>query len=179
MLFDDQGNLRQKQIDENTKMMIENSNSIKENLNQIISKCKHLVGSFKHSDSLNSKLLETQNALGYEIKIKLIQDVVTRWNSTFKMLESIIINEDALKSMAMLPECKCIKDYVPNSEEFDLIKEICKILVPLNDLTEVLSGSRYCTISILMPSIYGLLNYELNEVNILHKDIVFLKTELL
>ena len=62
----------------------------------------------------------TQNYLKHKMhKIKFIQDAVIRWNRTFKMLESIIFNEDALKSMAMLPECKCTKDYVPNSEKFD------------------------------------------------------------
>ena len=47
--FNDEGELRVKEIDENEAKLIEKVNSIKEEINLFIQKCRHLGGSFKHN----------------------------------------------------------------------------------------------------------------------------------
>ena len=61
---------------------IEKLNKKKEFVNAIIAQCRHLCGSFKHSGQLSLKLKEKQTEMNYETKIKLIQDVSNRWNTT-------------------------------------------------------------------------------------------------
>ncbi|MEI2421645.1 hypothetical protein V6O07_15320, partial [Arthrospira platensis SPKY2] len=96
------------EINQDEKYLIEANNVDKEYLNLIIKKCKHLVGSFRHSESLKRKLKESQKNLNYNLSTKLVQDVCTRWGSTFDLLKSIIINKTALKSIQHDPGCKTI-----------------------------------------------------------------------
>ncbi|KAJ8930409.1 hypothetical protein NQ314_016804 [Rhamnusium bicolor] len=53
----------------------------------IIDKVKTIVSHFKRSTIANSKLMQFQKQSGIDIPKKLIQDVSTRWNSTFYMLQ--------------------------------------------------------------------------------------------
>jgi hypothetical protein len=68
-------------------------------VSDLFDKCKKLVGSFKHSYKLTMRLAIKQKQLGMESKTKLVQDVCTRWNSSFDMIDSIIKNYAALKSI--------------------------------------------------------------------------------
>ena len=78
------------------KELIDNTNNCKIIVNELLSKSKKLIGSFKHSSQLQNKLKDAQNKLKYSSKIKMVQDVPSRWNSSHDMLESICINADAL-----------------------------------------------------------------------------------
>lgn len=51
----------------------------------ILAKVRNLVAHFKRSTTATNKLLEVQKQSGKDAK-KLLQDVVTRWNSTYYML---------------------------------------------------------------------------------------------
>ena len=42
--------------------------------------------------------------------------------------------------------------------EFTLITEYCNLLAPIYELTTILSGSHYATISIIYPAIYSFVN---------------------
>ena len=158
--------------------MIDNTNNCKIFANELLSKSKKLVGSFKHSSQLQNKLKDAQNKLKYSSKIKLVQDVPTRWNSSHDMLESICINADALKLLNLDPEIKSIKSNVPNEADFIVLNELCILLQPLKDLTEMLSVSKYVSISILYPVIYNLLNFQLPSLEISNINLSELKEEL-
>jgi len=49
-----------------------------------------MVGYFRHSEVGNRMLVEKQKQLGCESVLKIKQDIRTRWNSTFLMLEMLI-----------------------------------------------------------------------------------------
>ena len=53
---------------------------------------------------------------------------------------------------------KSFENYIPEDSKFKLIDELCDLLKPLKDLTVLLSGSEYCTINFLYPSLYNLIN---------------------
>lgn len=77
--YNEDGDLRKKEISPNEKLSIEFINETKSKVLKILKKCKSLVGSFKHSEKLNRQLKETQRNLKYSNPIKLVQDVCTRW----------------------------------------------------------------------------------------------------
>jgi len=56
-----------------------------QNLNDLLKKCRSIVTYFKKSEVANRKLADKLLQLG-ATKLKLIQDVSTRWNSSLYML---------------------------------------------------------------------------------------------
>ena len=108
-----------------------------------------------------------------------MQDVITRWNSTFFMLESILINKDALKILSLDPACHVLKSYVPSDTDFEVIEDMCSLLRPLNDLTDILIGSKFISISILYATIFNLVNYELPSFEPKSFQVLALKNELI
>ena len=61
----------------------------------LLATCRSIVGHFKHSSVACHKLAHIQENLQLP-KLKLKQDVATRWNSTLYMLESILEQKMAL-----------------------------------------------------------------------------------
>ncbi|CAF1116182.1 unnamed protein product [Brachionus calyciflorus] len=162
--FNEHGDLRKQEINIETKNLIENDNKIKNYINCIIKKCKHLVGSVKYSESLERNLKNVQKQLNYRHSKKLIQEVCTRWGSTFDLLMSIIINKDALNTMKYDPTCQCISNYVSNESDYEAIEELCTILDPLKELTTIFSSRNYVSITHLFPTIYYFLNKEFESI---------------
>ena len=176
--YNEDDELRKIIISKERKEEIELTNSFKEILNSAITKCKHLVSSFRHSDKLLRIYKEKQEYYQLPRKIKLVQCVPTRWNSVLDMINSILINKEVLCSMAVDRQCNCIKNYVPNDNEFSVLKDLAVLLEPLKELTVLLSGHQYNTISLLYPGIYYLLNKGLIDIEIESREIKNLKTVL-
>ncbi|CAF1078285.1 unnamed protein product [Brachionus calyciflorus] len=123
---DKDGCSRDLMIDEITQNQITSINAIKnELLNPLMSKCRRLVGSFKHSDSLTRILKEKQTSLESPNKTKLIQDVSTRWNTSYDMMYSILINKNALVSMSLDRENSVIRQNMPTEIEFIILQDLC------------------------------------------------------
>ena len=104
--------------------------------NSLIIKVRNIVNDVNNSTKLNDNLenIAKINSLKY---YSLVNDVVTRWNSTYLMLESVIKNESLLK---LLSETNRLDD-----NEWMEIKKIHTLLNPFYELTRIISGSRYPT----------------------------------
>jgi hypothetical protein len=130
----------------------ENNNSDEEDLKLILKKCRSIVGFFKRSEVGNRMLAEKQKQLGSSTILKLKQDISTRWNSTFFMLERLIkLKEPITIVMINLKEA-------PNnleSDEWSIIEDVIPLLKPFNNLTVELSAEQYPTISKVIPLIRG------------------------
>lgn len=83
--------------------------------------------------------------------MKLKQEVQTRWNSTFLMFQRFIEVKHSL--IMSLSYVNCSESLT--ADEWDIIQECVKILVPLHELTEELSGEHYSTSSIIIPLVRG------------------------
>lgn len=57
---------------------------------EITKKCRSICGKFNHSTKMNYMLDETQKSRN-ETLLNIIQEIKTRWNSTFNMLERLLI----------------------------------------------------------------------------------------
>ncbi|CAG2202961.1 unnamed protein product [Mytilus edulis] len=77
---------------------------------KLIQKCRKLVGHFKHSTTVTAEMRNRQKLLGVP-EHELVQDVVTRWNSTQAMLSRLVEQRRTLTDI-LLDE-KVTKKQIP------------------------------------------------------------------
>ena len=83
-------------------------------------------------------------------KHKLIHDVVTRWNSTYDMIERVCEQQLPISSVLLQRQDTLMHlELLPN--EWRILENILKLLRPFKIATKHLSGEKYPTISALGP----------------------------
>ncbi|CAH1107682.1 unnamed protein product [Psylliodes chrysocephalus] len=131
-------------------------------VDDFLKKIRQLVGHFKRSTTAAAKLAEVQSQQG-KIPKKLLQDVSTRWNSTFYMLERLLEIEEAVRTTMALLNSNTLP--IISVEEWQLLNELKIVLEPMEKLTKIMSGQNYTTLSSVIVLTKGLeANYnKLNE----------------
>lgn len=118
----------------------------------MLTKCRALVTHFKQS-SVSAYKLKTKQAELNVPELKIKQDVPTRWNSVYIMIERLLTIKQpltlALADLERAPENL-------SGSEWLILKDIVPILKPALELTKLLSGEKYVTMSIIVPLIRGL-----------------------
>ncbi|GBN27249.1 hypothetical protein AVEN_192219-1 [Araneus ventricosus] len=96
--------------------------------------------------------MECQVTLGKDAK-KLIQDVPTRWNSTFYLLERFVELESCIRTTVALLDAD-----LPHltAGEWKTLQLLCKALKPFEDATTMASGENYATASLIIIIVNGL-----------------------
>ncbi|KAJ4425366.1 hypothetical protein ANN_27981 [Periplaneta americana] len=103
---------------------------------------KTIVAHFKRSSSATEKLFTYQRNPRVGVPKKLLQDVVTWWNSTLYMLQRLVELEEPLKATIALIN----KDLpVLTEKEWDICRDLCKILKLFEEVTRKQSGENYAT----------------------------------
>lgn len=97
---------------------------------------RKIVGHFKHSNLAYSRLQDIQIQLGQPIK-RLQQDVQTRWNSTFYMLQSLIEQKRAIGVYVSEHELPA----TITANQWNLMEKMINILAPFEELTRHVSCS--------------------------------------
>ena len=110
-------------------------------------KCKDVVTFFHHSAKASDKLSDIQKQLQIP-ENKLIQDVETRWNSTFYMFQRILEQHDEI-TMTLCLQGKSEMCFTPN--DLKLVKNALDILRPFELATTKMSGEEYVCISKIIP----------------------------
>ncbi|XP_063220505.1 E3 SUMO-protein ligase ZBED1-like [Bacillus rossius redtenbacheri] len=122
-----------------------------EDLKQILCACRALVGHFKSSVVAADKLRAIQNQLQMT-QLKMKQDVQTRWNSTYIMLERLTELKEPLSAvLASLPTA-------PSAllvDQWQVIEDCVPVLKIFNLLTIEFSAEKYPTISKVIPLVRG------------------------
>lgn len=127
--------------------------TIKDNelLIRLIEKCRAIVTYFKRSNNAAYKLKQVQEQMQLE-PLKLKQDVQTRWNSVYYMLERLDKVKIPLSAaISSLPGCP---DSI-NADEWIELHECLCVLKPVEQMTGILSGEQYPTLSCIVPLIRG------------------------
>ncbi|XP_067010494.2 E3 SUMO-protein ligase ZBED1 isoform X1 [Anabrus simplex] len=116
-------------------------------IENIREKCRRIVGFIKSSCSAKEKLEAVQQQLD-KPRHKLIQEVETRWNSTFSMFSRLHEQKQCiavtLSCFAHAPECL-------NPEEWEIVSRVLSLLSPLESLTCELSSEKYVSLSKVIP----------------------------
>ncbi|XP_033173496.1 zinc finger BED domain-containing protein 1-like [Drosophila mauritiana] len=105
-------------------------------------KVKFIVEFFNRSTFGLKKVKSTQTQLNLP-DLKLIQDVSTRWNSTFKMLERLVVLKDAL----ILTLSTLRSELNLSQNEWAIVEELLPILKPFMEVTEEISAEKNVTLS--------------------------------
>ncbi|XP_067624170.1 E3 SUMO-protein ligase ZBED1-like isoform X5 [Eurosta solidaginis] len=115
----------------------------------LLQKCKTIVTFFKKSSNATELFKKAQNT---ETPLKLIQEVATRWNSSYMMIKRILETIDAISSVLMANR-KAPEPFT--EEEMVTLKQVEKILSLFYTLTVRCSGNGL-TISLIIPLVNGL-----------------------
>ena len=126
-------------------------------IQRALGRCHSLVSVFNRSWKKNRDLREKQVHLGID-QHKLISDVVTRWGSTYQMIERILEQQKAIS--AVLAEDRKNWHHMPTDQEFSVLETVAAVLKPLSIFTDALSGEKHLTISAVRP----LLKHIVDEV---------------
>lgn len=97
---------------------------------------RKIVGHFKHSALASSRLEDIQLQINQPVK-RLQQDVQTRWNSTFYMVQSLIEQKRALGIFVSeygLPDTL-------TAHQWTLLEKVISVLGPFEELTRKVSSS--------------------------------------
>lgn len=133
-------------------LVVQDSLKNTEEVQAIKEKVKNIVTFFHHSVKASDKLchLQEQNKLPAK---KLIQDVPTRWNSTFYMLERFAEQSELVTTTLCLLGKKdmCISD-----GELELIHKTVKTLEPFEELTREMSTEKLTSVSKVIPIVRGM-----------------------
>lgn len=128
---------------------IDANTSVKET----ISAARRIVTHFNHSGY--NKLHEIQEELGLP-KNKLHQDVSTRWNSTYYLLERI--NEQRRAISVYFAESRNLNFENLSSDQWEIVLQLIILLKPFEEVTKITS-STYSPISDVIPHAVTLMRY--------------------
>jgi len=121
----------------------------------LTSKLRAIVGYFNRSSSSQHELDKEQERC-MEDKSKLIQDCITRWNSTCLMIKSILRHRVSINNV--ISKNRKTDKWFITSDEFKNMNDLVKVLEPFQSVTETLGGEKYVTASIANRLIKSLLN---------------------
>lgn len=106
-------------------------------------KVKSIVKYIKRSTLATENLNQIQEQLGYSPVHTLIQDVVTRWNSTFHMFQQFFELKTPLQSSLV----DLNHDVSLTLEDWQIISKSCDILNRFEEITLEMSSKKGLTIS--------------------------------
>ena len=123
-------------------------------LRTALGRARKIVEHFNRSrlDSEELKAKQKQLSLPFHC---LIQDVVTRWNSTLDMASRLCEQQAAIA--AVLHGKRDLHHLEPSPREWYVLEDLVKLLEPFKNATEILSGQKYPTLSCLGPILADLL----------------------
>ena len=138
------------------QLAVERAVSLPE-VSKALARCRRLVSHFNHSSKSTYLLKQKQKDLHHS-QHSLIQDVATRWNSAFYMVQRVLEQQQPL--CATLLELKK-GDLMPSDAEFSTMEKYLEVMKPLVVITEAIGAEKWVTISTVRPLLHKLLQVHL------------------
>ncbi|XP_008186193.1 zinc finger BED domain-containing protein 4-like [Acyrthosiphon pisum] len=131
-------------------LMVQSALTLEEDL---INKTKNIVSHFRKSTVANNSFKTYQLNNGIKNPKKLIQDISTRWNSTYYMVCRFVELETSIRgTLGLLNNAP--ENLRP--EEWTILKDLIKVLRPFEESTKAISGQKYMTASLVIVIVQGL-----------------------
>jgi hypothetical protein len=129
------------------QLVIHDALFIQTSVESLIKKARKIVTHFKHSEQACRKFGDCQKSCDLP-EHKLLQDVETRWNSTYIMLERLVEQRRAVNLFSV--EHGGI--HTLSSAEWELAEHLVQVLQPFYEATVEISSDDAC-ISVVVPLI--------------------------
>lgn len=128
----------------------------------LLDKTRKCTKAFRKSGKAKKVLFTQQKLLNTSESVPPI-DCVTRWNSTFAMVDFMVTNRTAMGLTIPILNAQKIGSFrtsvLPFSEqEMKSLSQLVDVLKPVAEATAPLSGSQYVTISVGYPLVRGVLH---------------------
>lgn len=120
---------------------------------EIISKVKKIVTIVRRSVVASDELkhLQLRDGKTEGTVLKFIQDVATRWNSTFYMLNRFLELEQYV--YPVISRCDHPPDMLKR-DEIQILKDMVSLMKPIENVITEVSGESYPTCSVIIPLVY-------------------------
>lgn len=115
-------------------LVVRNSLFKSPEVKEVLQKCRKLVGHFNHSNLAYDRLEDEQIKEQLSVR-KLIQDVDTRWNSTFMMCERLVEQRKAIQVYLTRYDNRTLD---LNENEWKLISKFKMLLQPIDEVSRML-----------------------------------------
>ncbi|CAH1646055.1 unnamed protein product [Spodoptera littoralis] len=136
-----------------------------ENVSDALISARRIVTHFNHSSTAQQKLKDIQKEL-HLTEHQLVQDVTTRWNSTYYMLERVVEQKRAI-SLYISDNSGSVNIRNCTERQWQILKECLILLKPFEEITKITS-STFSTISEVIPHSNTLIKYltkpEISEI---------------
>lgn len=121
-------------------------------LGRLLGRIRKVVSYFHRSTTATAVLKSKQQLLSLPIH-KLVQDVQTRWNSSYEMIQRYLEQEPAIHAALSSPEIKKnIRDVVTLScDDISEAEHVLKVLEPLKTVTNIMCAEHSPTVSLIFP----------------------------
>ncbi|XP_066944608.1 E3 SUMO-protein ligase ZBED1-like [Macrobrachium rosenbergii] len=128
-------------------LVVQDSLNSSQSLGPIIQKCSTIVSFFHHSTKAMDKLKEIQQQLNVP-EHKLINSVVTRWNSVFYKIQRILEQTQAVTTALCFlgKPTMCLDE-----DDLEKLKDGMTALQPFEEVTREISAQKYVSISKVIP----------------------------
>jgi hypothetical protein len=120
---------------------------------------RKLVEFFNRSSVAHSSLRQQQEKMNLN-PLNLVQDVPTRWSSSFHMCERLVALRLPLTMVMANPaiiEKSKRQQLELRSEQWAVLETICELLQPFATLTKYLEAQSYVSVSAVQPLIKGII----------------------
>jgi hypothetical protein len=155
----------------------------------LIARAKRLINFFQYQKQVE-RLEGVQKKLGYTDILRCVQDVPTRWNSSYYAWDRLFFLKDAITQLQadlyststdreIRKDGSRLKRFLLADEEWELLDNLIDLLMPFEEATREFSGNTYVILSRVIPKIkemiFDLATSEspLSNEELLNEDTVF------
>uniref|UniRef100_A0A1A8QR33 HAT C-terminal dimerisation domain-containing protein n=1 Tax=Nothobranchius rachovii TaxID=451742 RepID=A0A1A8QR33_9TELE len=119
---------------------------------RLLGRVRRVTGFFRRSTTASDQLKQKQRLLQLPAH-RLITDIITRWNSSYDMIERFLEQQPAICAALLSPDVRKSAKEVFTLNESDIMcaEEVVRALKPMKDATLVMSEESVPTLSVIAP----------------------------